>query len=559
MVVSVEVRQMLCFTESGRLYIDEKFKHDPKVRAFRQRLSRSNKGFVERLVKPGQIPIIYERFDNASAVERTDTQKQAQKLFEAAVAQRTSDIHIRVWPSLGTKILFRVHNDLIQIEEHSYEYGDRLCSTIYQALADVSDSAFNKSERQDGRIADATKLADGLDGIRIATTPQAEQDSYLMVLRLLYNDAAKSLDLSTLGFDPFQIKSMDIARRRPTGINIIAGPTGSGKSTTLQRTLGLIHHETKGRKHLITVEDPPEYPIPGAIQTPVTNADTEEERRVAFQKAIKASLRLDPDILMIGEMRDSVSASLAIEAAMTGHQVWTTVHANNALAIFSRLLSLNISLDMVTDSSIISSLTCQRLIKKLCPHCKIPLHTRINSLDPGAGSRVMSVVKDINTVYLRNDDGCDQCNHTGVAGRTVVVETMVTDQTLMDYIRKKDNLGALRHWKERQGGITMLEHAITKIAKGEADPFDVESTVGELTLSTFEADHMISNEEINSVEVSSSDATLDDYFAKPDFVHADAEHAPDATSGNIIDDNAVVLSDEDLADAELFFQDQMNS
>jgi type II secretory ATPase GspE/PulE/Tfp pilus assembly ATPase PilB-like protein len=323
--------------------------------------------------------------------------------------------------------------------------------------------------------------------------------------------------------------------------------------------LGLIHHETKGRKHLITVEDPPEYPIPGAIQTPVTNADTEEERRVAFQKAIKASMRLDPDIMMIGEMRDPVSASLAIEAAMTGHQVWTTVHANNALAIFSRLLSLNISLDMVTDSSIISSLTCQRLIKKLCPHCKIPLNTQINKLDQSAVARVMSVVSDISSVYVRNDDGCPECSHTGVAGRTVVVETMVTDQTLMDHIRKKDNLAALRHWKERQGGITMLEHAITKIAKGDADPFDVESTVGELTLSTFEADHMISNEEIESVAVSHSDATLDDYFPKHDFAHDESVHEDIESSGNIIENQAVVLSDEELDEGELFFNDNFGS
>jgi type II secretory ATPase GspE/PulE/Tfp pilus assembly ATPase PilB-like protein len=305
------------------------------------------------------------------------------------------------------------------------------------------------------------------------------------------------------------------------------------------------------------VEDPPEYPIPGAIQTPVTNAETEEERRRQFQKAIQATMRLDPDIILIGEIRDPVSAALAIEAASTGHQVWTTLHANNAFAIFARLQSLKLSMDMVTDPSIISSLSCQRLIKELCPKCKLPYHEHAHLFSEDQKDRLMAAAEEIRSVRIRNPKGCDHCSGTGIVGRTVVAETIITDQTLMDHIRRGDKLAAMHHWRTRQGGVSMIEHELTKINAGIADPFDVEDSVGELSVLDIESDNVIDAAEISNQTANPSHATLDDYIKSPST--GDAAHEVRLPEyAEPVDNSSVMLSEDEFNADELFFNSSNN-
>src|SRR5690606_21821495 len=155
---------------------------------------------------------------------------------------------------------------------------------------------------------------------------------------------------------PPQVNMIKRMRALPMGINIIAGPTGSGKSTTLQRCLSTLIRERRREISVFTVEDPPEYVIDGAQQMPVTNANTADERKAQFTKAINASLRSDPDVIMIGEIRDSSSAKLAFEAAMTGHQVWTTVHATDGLTIVSRLKDIGVEAYKLFDSTVVTGL-----------------------------------------------------------------------------------------------------------------------------------------------------------------------------------------------------------
>lgn len=489
------VQKILCLMDDGRLFISKTHIHDAHVTSFKALLHRTNVKYEEHLVT---IHVIQSLYSNASgknsARDSSRNQHLAKQLFDDAVKLRASDIHIRVSEQRGCQIYFRIHNDLEFQAEHPYGFGQQFCSTIYQAMSDVSDSTFKTNARQDARISKRTNLPAKLDGIRVATSPQV--DGYLMVLRLLYNDTNDSTSLLDLGFSNAQSRTLALAKKRPTGINIIAGPTGSGKSTTLQRVLSGIIKEHSGRKHVITVEDPPEYPIPGAVQTPVTNADTEAERSVQFQLAIKSAMRLDPDIIMIGEMRDTPSVRLALQAAMTGHQVWTTLHANNALAIIDRLMDLGTALEVVTDSSIISSLTCQRLLKVLCPHCKTPFEDAMDRYSEIDVKRVMSVTP-IDNVYVTGS-GCSHCNNTGIIGRTVVAETIITDQRLMQHIRNHDRIGAIGYWLGDQEGRTMLQHTIDKINSGLTDPFVAEEVVGPLTMGLIEQDHSIQHSEIGS-------------------------------------------------------------
>lgn len=488
--ISDDLRAMLAFVEGGKLYVSKTHMFNAHVRGFMAKLKRMN---IEYTAIPCELSIIVAFYEKSSSgPAHSDMQRAAKALFEKGSASRASDIHIRVSKRTRTQILMRVHNDLEFVEEHAYEYGEKLCTTIYQTMADQSDASFEEMSRQDARIADREKLPANLDGIRIATSPQV--DGYIMVLRLLYNDTSKETDLMALGFSENQVGAIEYMKKRPTGIIVIGGPTGSGKSTSLQRILTAVIEETQGRKHIITVEDPPEYPIPGSVQTPVTNAATEEDRSKEYQKAIKAAMRLDPDILMVSEVRDSPTARLSIQGAMTGHQVWTTVHANGALAIIDRLHDLGVPLELLTDPSIVAGLVCQRLVKRLCDDCKVPLIQAQANYSERSIRRIMSFLH-IQGVHVQGP-GCPTCRNTGVTGRTVVAETVVTDLELMKHIRNGDRIAAMSHIRESQKSISMLQHAIQKINAGLIDPFAAEEVVGALDAIEIEQDNRVSAVEL---------------------------------------------------------------
>ena len=473
--VADEVRAILAYLDDGRLMVSKSHVYNRHVRGFMAKLKHLKR---EVRVEECDLAAIAKLYDQASGSEtHSNMQATAKQLFERAVEKRASDIHIRVSSRNRTQILFRIHNDLTFIEEHTFEYGSQLCTTIFQAMADVSDATFEELSRQDARISMRSRIPVHLDGIRIATSPQV--DGYIMVLRLLYNDATNDLDLARLGYSPEQVACVEILKRKPTGVVLIGGPTGSGKSTTLQRALGSIIQQAQGRKHVITVEDPPEYPIPGAVQTPVTNADSEEERSREYQMAIKAAMRLDPDIIMLSEIRDNPSGRLAVQAAMTGHQVWSTVHANSAVAIIDRLTDLGVNPALVTDPTIVAGLICQRLVKVLCPHCKQPLADHLAEFDPRTVGRFMRAI-NVERAFVQNPDGCDKCGGSGTSGRTVVAETIVSDESLMALLRQNDRLAAITYIREELGVMSMLEHAIRKINEGIIDPLQAEDVVGPL-------------------------------------------------------------------------------
>lgn len=488
--VSDEMRNMFAYLDDGRLLVTKTYAFNPHVRGFMSRLQHLGREYQVNYADLSVVRACYEGAEQTE--EHSDMQRAAAMLFHRAVKSRASDIHIRVSDKTSTRIFFRIHNDLEFIEEHPFQYGDQLCTTIFQAMADVSDSTFEKLSPQDARISDKSKIPASLDGIRVATSPQV--GGYIMVLRLLYNDTSDNLDLGSLGYSAEQIAAVEYMKKRPTGVMIIAGPTGSGKSTTLQRVLGSIIKESLGRKHIITVEDPPEYPIPGAVQTPVTNADTEEQRSREYQKAIKAAMRLDPDIIMLSEVRDNPTARLVIQAAMTGHQVWTTVHANTALAIIDRLRDLGVAGELLSDPTVVGGLVCQRLVKVLCPSCKKPLMGNLGNFRREDVERVMSVL-DIKNVHVLGD-GCEKCKGSGTIGRTVVAETIITDNSLMKFIRNGDRIGAIEYVRREQNVKSMLDHAIQKINAGLIDPFQAEDVVGALNAGVIDRDHRVTPEEI---------------------------------------------------------------
>lgn len=477
---SQEERKLLCLLADGRLLVVAGQALHPHVLSYEGRLARL--GHVFQAV-PSSIDVIYRlnRLKGGVPEERhqehTMMQVTAKDLLNKACRSRASDIHLRVRKNC-TEIYFRIHNDLVPVGGQTREYGERLLATLYGAMTSVSDSSYKPTDRQDAAISDRDKLPPALYGVRIATVPTSEGS--VMVLRLLYNDAGDNIDLRPLGFSQAHADALQKLKEQPVGMNVISGPTGSGKSTTLQRVLVGEIIEAGGKLHVLTIEDPVEYPIEGAVQTAVTNAGNEEERSRVFAAAISNAMRLDPDTIMIGEVRDRASAQNALRASMTGHQVWTTVHANSALAIVDRLLDLGLPASLVADHTVITGLISQRLVKKLCRACKRPLAAHLDALTPAQLARVRQAVSPTLEGVCVTGPGCEACQGHGTVGRTVVAEIIIPDDRFFRLVRQGEKTEALAYWVNELGGRTMLEHAIDKVADGEIDPGMAEKVVGHL-------------------------------------------------------------------------------
>jgi general secretion pathway protein E len=485
LAASEHERNFLCLLDDGRLLVAEGHEMNPFVLSYCARLNRINHEYTQRLVSLEAVRAAYRNARGqggmSELLEHTEMQVAAKEMIARACRERASDIHIRV-QKFNSVTYFRIHNELIRVGEQPREFGERMLATLYSAMASVSDNTYKPTERQDASIVERDKLPEQLFGVRIATAPTS--DGNLMVLRLLYNDAGETTDLTQLGFTAAQAAEIAVLREHPEGMSIISGPTGSGKSTTLQRVLTELIRETGGGTHVITVEDPIEYPIAGAVQTPVINATTEDARSAAFSAAIANAMRLDPDTIMIGEIRDRASAQIALRAAMTGHQVWTTVHANGAIAIVDRLVDLGLPLNMVADETIVSGLISQRLVKVLCPHCKQRLTEHVARLDKALVDRVRRVVGGQLQDVCIAGDGCDACAGRATIGRTVVAEVIRTDAQFFALLRAHGKAAAAEYWRRSLDGQTVMDHAIEKVARGEVDPRMAERVVGRLTLTS---------------------------------------------------------------------------
>lgn len=477
---SAEERKLLCLLNDGRLLIAEGHEMSPFVLSYRARLDRLNFTYRAQAVGLDEVRRAYEgmrRDGTAERLDHTAMQVVAKDLIAQACRERASDIHIRV-KQFSTEILFRIHNELVRVSEQTREHGARLLATLYSAMASVSDNTYKPGERQDASIGEREKLPAQLFGVRIATAPTSTGS--IMVLRLLYNDAGESADLELLGFTALQAAQIRELSRLPNGLTIFSGPTGSGKSTTLQRVLAGLIAENNGTTHVMTVEDPVEYPIAGAVQTPVVNAPTEEARSLAFAAAIANAMRLDPDTIMIGEVRDRASAQGVLRASMTGHQVWTTVHANGALAIVDRLVDLGLPLRMVTDETLVTGLVSQRLVKLTCPHCRVRFRDSDAARDTALAARVLRAVGSAYDQVCVQGAGCEHCGSRGTVGRTVVAEVVCTDARFFTLLRDGDKQGATDYWLRHLGGQTLVDHALTKVAAGIVDPRVAERVVGPL-------------------------------------------------------------------------------
>ncbi|MEE9912938.1 MAG: type II secretion system ATPase GspE [Deltaproteobacteria bacterium] len=409
-------------------------------------MSRSSaKDYFEEMNEATADDLISEISETADLLDETSDApiiKLVNLLVSGAIKDRASDIHVEPY-SANLKIRYRIDGILYDILSLPRRIQSPLVSRIkIMAKLNIAE----KRLPQDGRI--ELKIADRLVDVRVSVLPTAFGER--VVLRLL-DKSSSILLLSDLGMHDERIKLLDRLIKSPYGIILVTGPTGSGKTTTLYAALSTIN---RPEINIITIEDPIEYQIDGVGQIQVN-----PKIELTFAAGLRSIVRQDPDVILIGEIRDRETAEIAIQSSLTGHLVFSTLHTNDAASAVTRLIDMGIEPFLVTSS--IVAIIAQRLVRVLCPHCK-EVYTPDEETLSNLGLD-QSVLCD-NTFYRKK--GCNLCMQTGFRGRSAIFEIMVVDDNVKRLVLKTSDANQINELAVRQGMITLQQDGIQKVLAG---------------------------------------------------------------------------------------------
>ena len=361
-------------------------------------------------------------------------------LLEQAIRQRASDVHIE---ALESKVRVRYRIDGALYEKMVYD--NSLLPAISTRIKimggmDISE----KRKPQDGRM---TIMVDRQEyDIRISSVPTVHGEKIVMRIS---SKLSLTKNKKELGLAPDELKRFDHMLSAPYGIIFVTGPTGSGKSTTLYTALSELNKEAV---NIVTVEDPVEADIEGINQIQVNN-----KVNLTFASALRSILRQDPDIIMIGEIRDRETAGIAVQASITGHLVVSTLHTNNAAGTLNRMADMGVERYLIADSVV--GVIAQRLVRKLCPHC------RKKRLATEEEKRLLKQ-DTYKEMEIYEPTGCDLCNHTGYFGRTGVFEIMEVNEEIRDLIAEGGSSEELENAAKRAGMCTLHDNGIRYVLEG---------------------------------------------------------------------------------------------
>jgi len=366
-----------------------------------------------------------------------------------AVEKRASDVHIETTAN-EVVIKYRIDGVLYPaMEPIEKRYHSSIISRIkIMSELDIAE----KRVPQDGRF--KLRINNKTIDFRVSIMPSIfGEDSVIRILdkEHLIKEFSK-LNLDALGFEGELLAKLRRNTKKPYGMILVTGPTGSGKTTTLYAAITEINNE---EEKIITIEDPVEYQLPGVLQVPVN-----EKKGLTFARGLRSILRHDPDKIMVGEMRDSETAQIAVQSALTGHLVFTTVHANNVIDVIGRLLNMG-----VEPYNFVSALNCvlaQRLVRMICPACKEAIKISRQMLEESGidGNRY----KDF-TFY--EGRGCSECNNTGYHGRTTIAEFLELSDAIREMILEKKPFADIKKRAKEDGMVFLRESALEKIFQGK--------------------------------------------------------------------------------------------
>jgi len=377
-----------------------------------------------------------------ASVEEAPVIKLANLILVQAIKDRASDIHIEPFERM-VRLRYRVDGALIDKTPPPKNLAISLTSRLkIMASLDIAERRLP----QDGRM--RVKVAGRDFDLRVSFLPTVHGEK--CVLRIL-DKANLSASMDKIGMDPDTYRRFRAAVDAPHGLLLVTGPTGSGKTTTLYSALNELNNP---EYNIVTVEDPVEFQVPGINQVPV-----KKEIGLSFGNALRSILRQDPDIIMIGEIRDTETAEIAVESALTGHQVLSTMHCNDAAGAVARLDDMGIAPFLISSSVILAC--AQRLVRRICPACKEPV-----SYPPSMYRDLGIPPNHFDGMTLHRGRGCDRCNNTGYAGRSAIVEAMTVTDEIRKVVIARGSAMEISKIAVNQGMKTLRFVALDKVREG---------------------------------------------------------------------------------------------
>jgi len=381
---------------------------------------------------------LQESLDRALASDSRPISAVVDTVIGQAISSRASDIHLEPIAE-AMEVIFRIDGVLQPVGTLPLDLAENITSRVKVMASLVT---YRTDIPQDGRIRGNEDRGD----LRVSVLPTIHGEK--AVIRI-FDRSAVSFELDDLGFPEDIVSGLRSFLAQPTGVLLLTGPSGSGKTTTIYALLQELTASSSRRRNIVTIEDPVEYDIPGVTQTQVN-----QSADLTFAKGLRSLLRQDPEVIVIGEIRDQETAKIATEAGLTGHLMISTIHSGTACGVFSRLLEMGIEPYLLTSS--LSAVLAQRLMRKLCTHCKraAAIDTRFEGIATPSGAAVHDAA------------GCDECLGTGFSGRTPIGELLVIDDDLRSLILDRSTRSDFEHCAARHGMVDLWTRGVETLASG---------------------------------------------------------------------------------------------
>lgn len=431
---------------------------------------------------------------NDRDIETTDATQTFDEWLSAAVRMKASDLHLMLMKDRAV-VRIRVNGELIDLKTVRTSVAEAVARAMY-SQADVDSRAgkpsFNPREHQGASITRTATTADGrVEQLKLRwESGPIWPDAFDVAIRILNIGAdSEYRSLERLGYSAGQRAAMEDALRQPAGVILLCGQTGSGKSTTLATLAEMWTDRFEGARVLRTIEDPCEYIIKGGRQMPVSRTDDADRPEEGFHRALRSAMRMDPDALLLGEIRDPVTADLLQQATLTGHKGFSTVHAASPFAVIWRLEELGIKRERLASEGFINAIVHQELVQLLCENCSVPFAESTASPDHRS-----QIEADLPAGVLQNARcrgmGCERCTN-GISRRKALASILIPDAQIRMLIGKHQDIEAMQHWRSgkiaRHGAtqaVSVVQQAHQLIAAGVFSPVDADKTLGCLALDT---------------------------------------------------------------------------